>query len=282
VGERRRSRDARPEPKAFRLGERDIRIMQGLARMKLARTTMLQRLYFGDRSTASRRLAKLVALKLANVFVPHLNSENVYGLSERGRVVLLERGVDDNEIHVGRSIRRADLEHLLAINEVRVALVRGCRGSNITIDFFRSDSDLRRLAGLTPPSYLPDALVRLRSGSVTTGLVIEVDTGSEGSRYFLSRKVEPLASIAASSGDVWGLRPWRPILVTLTTGRLRRLAGVLATHGGSQIWLGTTVELLNRLGPTGLVAVTLSEAANAPTDGDLVPRHPIFVPAKVP
>jgi hypothetical protein len=69
---------------------RDHQILHAVGRMKFATTTQLTALFFGHPATCSRRLAKLVSLKLLNVFVPHLNAENVYALSPRGLESLLE------------------------------------------------------------------------------------------------------------------------------------------------------------------------------------------------
>ncbi len=86
----RRSRRVRPVPRSYALQKRDVEILYAVGRMKFATTTQLAALFFGHRATCSRRLAKLTSLQMLNVFVPHLNVENLYGLSRRGFDWLLE------------------------------------------------------------------------------------------------------------------------------------------------------------------------------------------------
>src|SRR5437868_3898344 len=122
MGAIRRNREERPRAGLYRLTERDLRILHAVGRMKFARTSQLALLFFGDLSTCTRRLAKLVALGHLAAYAPHPNEENLYGLHPRGRDVLVESGVNPADLHLGRRPTRPDLGHLLAINDVRVAL----------------------------------------------------------------------------------------------------------------------------------------------------------------
>ncbi len=139
--------------------------------MVFATTRQIAALYFSDTRTASRRLGKLLAIGHVNVFVPRLDGPNVYALSERGLDFLVRMGADAGELHVGRSARRLDLPHLLAIGDLRIALAVACRAhASVALDLVLADQDLRRAAGRNVPTYLPDALVRLQTPVGPVGL----------------------------------------------------------------------------------------------------------------
>lgn len=268
----RRCRNERPALRGYRVGERDREILRGIGRMKFARTSSIRSLFFGDPSTCSRRMAKLVALNLCAVFVPSLNAENVYSLTPRGRALLLAEGVDESEIHLGRTPSPASLDHLLAINAIRVALVVACRArTDVSIDLFLSDLDLRRVSGFSTARYQPDALVRLvvddndaAPSERSIGLTVEWDAGTESPRYFAEHKGKVLRELHTAGEPCWGLAPWRPILVAPTVRRLRALAGPLAAEGDGAFWLGTDLATLNTVGALGPAFATIATVAETP------------------
>jgi hypothetical protein len=268
MGAIRRSRTVRPPLGRYAVVDRDRLVLRAIGRMRLAPTSFLTRLYFGTPQLTARRLAKLASLGFVTAHVPSLNEENVWTLTQRGHRLLVDAGVEPAELHAARGIPRSGHLHGRMINELRVGLVEASRrDSAVTIDVFKADWDLRREAGLNVPPYVPDALIRVRTPTGVVGLVCEADTGSETASYVRSRKMVVVGELAAQRSPVWGLRPWKPVLVAATVGRLRRLANVCADAPGIHTWLATTEEALRVFGPLGPVARPFAEIVSLrPTD----------------
>ena len=119
----RRSRRDRPTKRAGRLTERDIELLTFVGRSRVATTEALAMAFFGDRSTCSRRLARLTGAGLLRVQVEHLNAPNLYTLSERAAEHLVAEGIDEDALHVGRFPKREALEHLRHLAELRAAFL---------------------------------------------------------------------------------------------------------------------------------------------------------------
>lgn len=240
----RRRRAERPAARPSELTDRDRRLLRAVGRMKVATTGQVAVLFFNGPRPASRRLAKLLALRLLDVHVPSLATPNLYTLSKLGSTWLAEQGVDESELHVGAVPGRAhDLAHLTAINDVRVALILSARRHpGVSITLFESDHDLRRLAGTKVPAYLPDALVELATGSAVRRFVLEVDLGTESAAFFTRTKAVPVNALARASAACWGLPwPWRPVLVAHSTRRLQGLAKAMTSAGAGGAWLGAVL-----------------------------------------
>jgi hypothetical protein len=231
--------------RAYRLVERDEEILRAVGRLMYASTDNLAKLFFGNLGTCSRRLAKLLSLGLLAVRVPRRDGPNVYRLTKRGLDHLVEADVEVDDLHLGGREHGDDLGHTLLGNEFRVRLVAAVRKrDDITIERLLSDADLRRAAeerGVAP-SYIPDLLVRLRKPAGVVGLVVEVDTGSESVRYFARHKARELARLRAQNAPVWGLSPWRPLVIVPTERRLRLLARAVVEEGGGALWLAGALD----------------------------------------
>ncbi|MEB2314321.1 MAG: replication-relaxation family protein [Polyangiaceae bacterium] len=237
---------------------RDRDILHAVGRMGQATTDQIQRLYFGDRSTASRRLAKLVALRMLDVHVPNLSSPNVYTLGKAGLDMLLRLGADRQELHVSRVRRHLD-EHLRALNDLRVGLVVATRARmDVSVEAFHGDLDLRRAAGAPPPAYLPDAVVELVTTAGPMVLIVEIDLGFE-TRGVFAKKVDATVALWTAGLPCCGAAAgtWRPAVFVLSEGRARSLAAVIERRGGGPLWL---VAELQRVLATGALAPVLATA----------------------
>lgn len=270
MGTIRRSRCARPDARDSLVTERDRELLYALGRMRVATTGQLRALFFGaGRTAVSRRLGKLLALKLVHVHVPSLNAENLYSLSEKGAAILAEEGVDADSLHALRSLQRVD-PHLWAINEVRVALVLAERARpTVATTLFLADHDLRRMAaknGHKTPAYVPDALVELSpEGQEPVRIVLEYETGTQD-RAKIRNKVRATVALWREGRTLWGLpAPWRPVAVASTERRLRALADVIVAERGGDLWLLCALDHL-RLRPHGTVFALAREIASAPRE----------------
>jgi hypothetical protein len=221
-------------------------------------------------------MGKLTALGLLRAHVPNMNAPNIYTLSAAGGRYLEAVGVDPAEIFIGGAI--ADIDpHLIALNNFRLALVLATRvRRDVRVDLFLADHDLRRSAGRGRPGYIPDALVRLVHELHTpVGLVVEIDAGTESTAQFAA-KVRVTVELWERGLPVWGLAPWRPVLIAPSGGRIRTLARTIDEGGRSELWLAGEQPRVcsDPLGPAfASVAELLREAKDASPvyPGRLVP-----------
>lgn len=262
----RRPRSTRPVAKRYQVTARDKEIVYAVARMAQATSDQLRRLFFTEPSTAARRLAKLVALRLLDVRVCGQSDPNIYIIGTKGLELLrVEQEVEDAEVHRGRVGRHLDL-HLRYLNDVRVELVLGARRrQDIVVETFRSDLDLRRASGAPSPPYIPDALVELKLPSGRLVLVVEVDTGTEGRGVFAA-KAQWTVDAWNSGARVWGAEPglWRPVVFVPSTGRAKALARAIQDVGGGGLWLVGEFDRLVDVGIFGPVFATAADVAATP------------------
>lgn len=277
---KRRSRATRPTRRAGRLTGRDVELLTFVGRAKAVTTDAITALFFGDRSTASRRLARLAGAGLLRVHVPHLNDCNWYVLTDRGATALAVEGVDPDSLFPGRLPKHDALDHLRHLTDFRVALLLACRARpDVALKVFLADHDLRRLAGSNTPPLVPDAIIDLdRQGRGSLVLVVEIDLSQESAAFFANTKGVYTRDAAKARTPLWGMAPWRPIVLVPTATRLRSLARTLVEVGAGDLWLGATFETLSKEGVFGSAFATLSAVAATPRDEPL--RYPLrLVPA---
>jgi len=173
-----------PERRAPRITERDGFILEALAKMRFLETLQLARLAFdGSRWAARKRLRKLLDAGVVRVWVRDLARDNVYSLTRGGAARL----ASDSEIAwpVPRGLD-GNLDHLLAINEVRISLALSLEEVGGEIRWWRSDWELRAPAR---GHIVPDALFAL--GWVGMGhletFALEVDNATRSPRRFLGK-----------------------------------------------------------------------------------------------
>lgn len=259
----RRNRAERPARHRLVLTSRDRAIVHAVGRMAQATTDQIARLFFSERSLASRRLAKLVSERLLDVHVCAQSDPNVYTLGSRAKEAL--GGAERAELHASRVGGRLDL-HLRALNDLRVDLVLAARGrDDVELEAFHADLDLRRVAGAVLPPYIPDALVELATPHGRLVLIVEIDTGSEGVSVF-SSKVAATVSLWRAGLACWGAAPgtWRPAAFVFTEARARSLSRVIVDHGGSTLWLLAELPRVRLLGALGPVFATAEEIVATP------------------
>lgn len=261
---------------------RDVEVLAAVGRMKVASTRHL-RVFFGDRSTLTRRVARLFGAGYLTVWHPNQNRENRIALTARGLLLAVAHGFAADELHVGRRGDRGDV-HLDRLNDIRIALVLASRARpEVQVTEFTSDHDLRRALGVRAARrdvVIPDALVVIASPGYELRIALELDLASETGRQW-SRKVRATVERYRQGGDLLGLaHPWRPLLVAPTEQRLRHLARVTNDEGGGELWIGALLDdvLSDPFGPSyGL----LSEIARADR-GEALPLTRAIVPLREP
>ena len=258
----RRSRTERPPEHDGRVTERDLEILTTVGRQKIATTDQLATAYFGDRSTASRRLARLVAMGHLRVEVPAQNGSNIYLLTKRSLALLVREGVEEESLHLGRMPGVEHLEHLRALGDFH-AMLRAELGAHEGVELLLVlfEHDLRRLAGAQVPRYIPDLIVRLRSGPRVIAYAVEIDLGGEGADFFARSKVRETVSLARARQPLFGLDRWRPLVVAPARTRLARLATAIAAESGGGLWLGTDFQALQSGGVLGRSFASITTVA---------------------
>ncbi len=270
----RRSRTERPEEREGRLTPRDLDLLTTVGRQKVATTDQLAHLYFGDRSTASRRLARLVGMGFLKVAVQNLNTSNLYLLTKKALAVLVREGVESESLHLGRVPASEHLEHLRALGDFHAMLAREVAADEeLALDLLLFEHDLRRLSGSPPPEYLPDLLARLvRPRLDPLGLAIEIDLGAESAEFVARTKARVTVALARERRPLFGLDRWRALVVAPARARLRSLAAAIVAEGGGELWLGTDFGRLQETGVLGLAFATCASiAATARADAVAFP-----------
>jgi hypothetical protein len=180
-----RRRTVRWSPVALHLAERDHWLLEALGKLRFATTGQLLRLGFANtRSVASKRLRRLFDAGLVNVWVRCLEAENVYSLTLAGRSVLAGTS-NGHRVHVARGLDR-DLDHTLAVNDVRIALATMLPALGAELTSWLSDWDLRPRG--VSRRLVPDAQFTIRwSTGAETACNLEVDRRTQSTTAVLRK-----------------------------------------------------------------------------------------------
>lgn len=192
-------------PKIYKLRttDRDLWILEALAKMRFLTTSQLAVLFFeGSRWSTNKRLRKLLDAGLLNVSVRSLSEENIYSITKRGL-----NTVEENNITLMYSIKTPrgldeNLNHLLAINDVRTSLALSLPETHGDIVWWRSDWDLRSHGC---ERIIPDALFLIKwHGLKDIPYALEVDNNTKSAKNFL-KKILAYASFQARGLSIYGV-----------------------------------------------------------------------------
>jgi hypothetical protein len=182
---------------------RDLWILEALAKMRFLTSSQLAALFFdGSRWSANKRLRKLLDAGLLNVWVRSLSEENIYSITKRGL-----NTVEDNNITPMHSIKTPrgldeNLNHLLAINDVRASLASSLPEANAEIIWWRSDWELRAHGR---ERIIPDGLFLIKWNEQKEQVyALEVDNNTKSAKNFL-KKILAYASFQARGLSIYGV-----------------------------------------------------------------------------
>lgn len=246
------------------LTARDIEILKLVNDCRLLRGEQIEALFFPSRSTAQYRLARLFHHEyldrhfLSVVSGGPASSPALYSIGKRGAQLLVEQlGYERRELRriKGGEVGWHLLEHVLAINSVRMALLLACRQEGIEVLEWRDE-----LAFRAEPDYveLRDKRGRSQRKPVFPDAYFCLGTPRGKARFFLEldRGTEALAKIApqfavyeayTASGQYqarFQARSLRILVVTTTAKRLESLQAVARTVGGDRKYWFTTLAQL--------------------------------------
>jgi hypothetical protein len=220
-----------------RLTKRDPWILEDLGKMRFAKTGQLARLHFGSsRCAANKRMRRLFDAGFIRAWVPRLDGENIYGLTPRGARLLGDpvsggsawptpRGLDGN------------LEHLLALGSVRVALAVTLGESGAELVWWRSYWEIQ-------PQFkepvIPDALFQVRWKSGHAVFALELDRTTPAPQAFARR----ILNYEAMGGAGFGVSGITLLVVGSREGWLERYRQRIAEHPiRIPVWFATIPDV---------------------------------------
>jgi hypothetical protein len=165
------------------LTERDAWLLDALARMRFLTSSQLLRLGFGaSRSAVNKRVRRLFDAGLVRVWVRCLEIDNLYSLAPAGCAVHSIAN-NQNRVPVPRGLDR-DLDHTLAINDVRIALATTLPALKAELVSWLSDWDLRpHRSRLVPDAHF---IVQWPNGSESS-FHLEVDRNTKSASALLRK-----------------------------------------------------------------------------------------------
>ncbi len=211
--------------------------------MRFLTTSQMARLFFNDsRWSANKRLRKLFDSGLVKAWLRSLSQQNVYSLTQKGRRLLKE------EIKAAIKAPRGlegNLDHLLAINQVRISFALGLPKINGEISWWASDWELRARG---KERIIPDALYKIKwEASGEQSYALEVDNHTKSPRNFL-KKILGYASLTYQHRGLYGVSDFLLLVVGKDPKWIERYRLALSrTRIGSRIWFAT-LEGVNERG----------------------------------
>src|SRR2546422_3465285 len=108
---------------AVRLTDRDLRMLVKLAVCRWLATAQIQRLYFPEATlnAVQKRLRKLSDAGYLRSYREHPTAEAIHAVGPKGKALVEEKGI---WVTLDAEVPR-QLEHLLGVNEVRIAVETG-------------------------------------------------------------------------------------------------------------------------------------------------------------
>lgn len=261
--ERKRARrDERPEnPPPMRITERDIQIIQAVYEYRVLTTQQLKALFFPSLHQAYFRLGALyqhgfLDRRFVGAAIDKNNTPIMYVLDKRGAELLqAERGFDIQWTHREyKQVGLPFLEHTLAINTVRVAVVKACeQQAGFTLLQWRSEGDLKddydhvtihsEKGKSVSVSVIPDSYFVLDSPRGTAHFFLELDRGTMTTKRF---KQKVLAYQAYYQNGAYQRRyntkSLRVLTVATSLVRAQNLHKMTEEAQGKQRFWFTTLE----------------------------------------
>ena len=198
-------RDERPEnPKPIRLTPRDLAVIQAVCECRVLTTEQLQTLFFPSMHQAYARLSALyhhafLDRRFLGVAVSMMNTPILYVLDRHGAELLqAQLGMDVDWSSDQKQVSPQFLEHLLAINDVRVAVTKACEQSeDLTLVEWRGESDMKadydhvtiqsEKGRPSSVSVIPDSYFVLDSPQGRAHFFLELDRGTMTSKRFKTK-----------------------------------------------------------------------------------------------
>lgn len=251
--------------------ERDEWLIEALWKMRFLTTRQIADLLFsGSRSAANKRLRRLLDAGVVRVWLRNLNVDNVYAITPRGRRILESCSTESAEPAVAITCPReldGQLDHLLAINTIRISLAMDLPDTGGAIAWWQSDWELRTHSR---QRTIPDALFAIQWPDIGERVfALEVEHHTRAPRRFVGKLLRYSAATYHRDATYGQTNP-----IVLVVGHsptwLARYRAVLAPLAVSiNVWF-VSFDDLNRHGAniwqarTGDARYSLRTLANLP------------------
>lgn len=259
---KRKRRDVRPDnPKAIRITERDLDILEMIHACRLLSTQQLQTLFFPSQHRAYARLQALYQhALLERLFLglqtALMNTPILYVLDRRGADLLCERRALDIEWNAQlKQVKPTFLQHALAINDVRVAFTVACQEHQAQIGLWLGENDLKAAydyvhirnerGRMQRISLIPDSYFKLLLATGTSHFFLEQDMGTMQLARFKSKIWAYLAYYQSGlSQERFGTKKFRVLTVASTAQRAANLKAATEVAGGeSRFWFTDLAQI---------------------------------------
>lgn len=251
----------------LQLTDRDHALLMALRDLRILTTAQVQRLLFASEQTALRRVRQLEAAGYVRRVRSPAVAHRLVTLTPRGAVAVGMPGAN------GTAYRPLFLEHLLGVNDFRIALSVACADErDVALAGFLADTAAshggpgaapRRLLGgvLGLGTHVPDGAFCLRRGGRAALFFFELDRGTEtignprrGLGRILRSYVQALLSapgcpdLAREFGLAQPFRGFRVLVVTSSVQRIENIRRVWGAPGEARavtrfIWLAPRTVL---------------------------------------
>ena len=260
-----RARRVKPDERPpMVLTERDQALLVTVNQFQVIRGQQLERLFFSSRSTAQYRLQRLFQHEYLDRHFQSVveggpaSSPILYSLGKRGAELLIrQHGLLDTDIRrFPKSIPAHTLDHLLEVNEVRVAVSLACQTQGYLLDTWLDESVFRaqpdyvflrdgRGREQKKPVY-PDGYFALTAPAGTAHFFLESDRGTEARSAF---KPQIAVYEAYTRGGGYqarfNTRSLRILIVCPGRERLKNLKLVTQEAGGDRKYWFTTFDQIS-------------------------------------
>jgi len=277
-------------PPPMRLTNRDVEIIKNVHEFRIMRGDQIQALFFGSQSTASYRLSRLYQHQyLDKHFLPTLggisSSPTLYTLDKLGFGVLreiYEFGPEDIRHRVrSKELSPLFLEHLLKINDVRVAVTLAVRQNRFALETWYDESVLKsdydRVTINTPTgrnrnvSLIPDSYFTLRVPQGRSSFFLELDRGTMTTGRYKEKILAYMKYVNSGKYQSrYNTRSLRVLTITLGKRRMKNLKQVTEKVGGKRIFWYT--ELL-KITSTSILDEPIWQVAGFDSTFSLVTRE---------
>jgi hypothetical protein len=245
------------------LTDRDREIVVATNAYQALLGKQLERLFFTSRSTAQYRLQRLYQHEFLDrhfmtvVSTAPAASPMIYTLGKRGAYLLSqEMGYQPTQLRrFPKVIKWQFMEHLLAGNEVRIAISLACHANGFALEewldepVFRGAPEYVQVTdgkGKTSEKpVFPDGYFRIKTEQGTAHCFLEVDRATEQQSKFRPQ-VEVYEAYVASGQYQARFSPksMRVLIVTTTPERLQNLKKTVVSAGGDEkYWFTTFAQL---------------------------------------
>lgn len=250
------------KPPPMRLMQRDIEVIKAIHDYRVLKSDQIQELFFGSQSTASYRLTRLFQHEyLDRNFLPTLgglaSSPILYALGKRGADILFTHyglAREDLRRKLGKKeLSPMFLEHILQINEFRIAVTLAAKEAGYSMETWLDDAELKSdydyVTVDTPTgrkakvSLIPDSYFTLEVPQGRASFFLELDRGT----MTLGRFQQKILTYKKyfSSGQYqrrYKTKSLRVLTITVSEKRLQNLKRKADEVDGGRVFWFTTLD----------------------------------------